>query len=96
MKASNKSTKVKSNTELLRCGDVESNPGPETSGELGKIVTYNVRGIKDYGKLKRILNLCAKLLKVNLFAIINLQETHLDSQDLSRVELFWQGVLILA
>jgi exonuclease III len=77
--------------DLLRCGDVEPNPGPSQKGEVGKMVTYNVRGIKEYGKLKRVLNLSANLIKLNRYAIINLQETHLDSDDINRVKMLWRG-----
>ena len=93
---------TKSSIELLRCGDIESNPGPGGAGEKfeksknGKIVTYNVRGIKEYSKLKRILNSCAGLIKSNPLTIINLQETHLDSSDINKVEHMWRGCFNLS
>ena len=79
-KVTQKNLKAKSKRELLKCGDIESNPGPEAAGE-----------IKEYSKLKRVLNLCAKKVKSTRFTIVNLQETHLDKEDLNRVELLWRG-----
>jgi len=83
--------RFKTNKELLKCGDIEANPGPMDTGSTGKIITYNVRGIKEYSKLKRILNLCAKVLKSNPLTVINLQETHLDNNDRDRIKLLWRG-----
>jgi len=45
--------------------DIETNPGPYTSLEITSkenqvIATYNVKGMKDHKKLKRITNFCNK------------------------------------
>lgn len=45
-----------SRLQLMKSGDVESNPGPMN------IITYNVRGLKLYDKLKRLLNKCYKII----------------------------------
>jgi len=72
------------NLLLIKCGDIELNPGPDIplqtnkTDSKGKILTYNVRGLKDYNKLKRILNSCSKLISLNRNTVINLQETHLS------------------
>jgi exonuclease III len=91
-------TKRKLKPNLLRCGDVEANPGPaevnvsnNNSGKIGKVITYNTRGIKEYYKIKRIFNSCAKLMLLNPLAIFNLQETHLDRQDINRIQNLWRG-----
>jgi hypothetical protein len=59
---------------LLMAGDVESNPGPDNSKKvtngtgkqnLMEVITFNCRGLKDYKKLKRILNTCANIINKN-------------------------------
>ena len=74
--------------ELLKSGDVESNPGPGTQD--GKIITYNIRGLKESGKLKRVLNKCATIIKNNDCSVINLQETHLDRVQEDKIRIMWR------
>ncbi len=77
---------------ILKAGDVETNPGPVKDGNnILKVITYNIRGLKDYHKLKRVLNKCAALMGKNRNTIINLQETHLDDNDKEKLELMWRG-----
>ena len=74
-------------------GDVEQNPGPETrvtsSTEI-RIISYNVRGLKDKLKLKRVLNKCYSVLKETPDSFILIQETHLDLTDCDQVGLLWR------
>ena len=96
-KRSKKRKRSKTNWRLILSGDIELNPGPPGRGHneqndvTGKILTYNVRGMKEYAKAKRIFNTCAKIVRENRNAFINLQETHLDTSDLRRVEALWRG-----
>jgi len=78
IKCNNYSELVKGNIELLRCGDIEANPGPKQSdnstkvdSKIGGIITYNTRGIKEYFKIKRIFNSCAKKLIARPLTIFN-------------------------
>ncbi len=78
---------------LLRGGDIESNPGPGRVSESDKkitLITYNVRGLKEYTKLKRVLNSCAELIKTNRNTIICLQETHLERNDENKLRVMWR------
>ena len=86
---------------ILLCGDVERNPGPdyqkgvkppgkETHSSM-EVVTYNCRGLKDYKKLKRVLNTCSTIVKSKPLSIILLQETHLDSNSIKKVNVMWRG-----
>jgi len=83
------------NLILLMSGDVERNPGPglvrkdDTKQRL-TIITYNVRGLKEYTKLKRVLNKCATLLKSNQNTVICLQETHLERGDENKIKIMWR------
>lgn len=70
--------------------DVESNPGPNIAFR-----TYNVSGIKEYDKLKRVLNFCHKATKEWL-GITVLQETHLGDPDVGRLNTMWKGNYIMA
>jgi len=77
---------------LLRSGDVESNPGPHRYEKNPiKICSFNVRGLKEYSKLKRVLNKCAGILKNNNNTIFNFQETHLEKMDESKIKMMWRG-----
>ena len=92
---------------ILLSGDIERNPGPESTGQQkdstgnwGKkknsfneidIVTYNCRGLKDYKKLKRLLNTCSKILQKCRLGIVLLQETHLDRDGTKKLDLMWRG-----
>ena len=93
--------------KLIRAGDVETNPGPgpenqdhvrvnKEGKENVQILTYNCRGLKDYKKLKRILNTSAGLIKKERLSIILLQETHLGREAEGRLKLMWRGNFILS
>jgi exonuclease III len=89
---------------IIQSGDVELNPGPEPGSEAGssrdeeleinmaeiKILTYNVRGMKDKLKLKRVLNKCNRLIQENRDSFILLQETHLDEEECKQIGLHWR------
>jgi len=80
---------------IYRAGDVEKNPGPKKDNIL-KVITYNERGLKEYKKLKRVLNKCAGIIGSNHNTVINLQETHLESNEENRIKLLWRGNFILS
>jgi len=75
--------------KLSLSNDVESNPGPFVNAQHLTICSYNVNGIKDFKKLKRISNFLNKLPFKNN-CIINLQETHLTSNEISKLEYQWK------
>ena len=79
---------------ILRSGDVESNPGPDS--QIFKVSTYNARGMKNRLKLKRLLNTAYKLLSENSNTIICLQETHLELNDMKTVEMMWRHKFIMS
>jgi len=80
---------------ILLGGDVEKNPGPSPGTSL-VINSYNVRGLKEYSKLKRTLNKCANLISKNSNEIFNIQETHLGSSDEGKIQLMWRGNFALS
>jgi len=70
--------------------DVELNPGPEKDFKNHfTICSYNVNGIKDFRKLKRVTHFLNKLPFKNN-CIINLQETHLTKNEISKLEYQWK------
>ena len=69
---------------LLRSGDVERNPGPESMA----LVTLNCRGLKKESKLKQLINRIYKTHSSNENLIVALQETHLEYNNLKYV---WGG-----
>ena len=80
---------------LMRSEDIESNPGP-THGETGRIentgsvVTYNVRGLKDEGKMRHLLNYCHKgadSTKLDSFYLF--QETYIETP--GKIPYLWRG-----
>ncbi len=78
---------------LKQSGDIEENPGPVLSNECTaavKIITFNARGLKDKLKLKRLLNKCYNVLKENLDSFVLIQETHLNKEECSQLELLWR------
>jgi len=81
---------------LLRSGDVETNPGPEMVSVQLSIITYNIRGLKEYSKLKRVLNSCADLIKKNRNTIICLQETHLERSDENKIRVMWRENYVIS
>jgi len=98
--------------EILLSGDVELNPGPPVDGSTGnknnhikgkknrktqmELITYNCRGLKEYKKLKRLLNTCANITASNKMSIIFLQETHLDQEVERKLTLMWRGNFVLS
>lgn len=75
--------------KLILSGDVETNPGPMY------LETYNVRGMRKYDKMKRILNHAHK---INSFdsGVIALQETYLNLQDTSKLDIMWRGQYVIS
>ena len=82
-----------SKNKLLRSGDVELNPGPVRISDYNEmeIITYNCRGLKDYRKLKRVLNSCAGVIKAKHLSLILLQETHLIKEEENKLRVMWRG-----
>jgi len=78
---------------LALSGDVHSNPGPKTFHVHNKsnlvIMTYNVQGLKNFKKLKRVNNFLHKL-PFNKNVIINLQETHLSKCEINKLNYQWK------
>jgi hypothetical protein len=74
---------------ILLSHDVETNPGPT----LVQVQTHNVRGLKNYHKLKRVLNSAHHLNKQDL-GIICLQETHIDND--KQINYMWRGKFVLS
>ncbi len=83
-------------SKLLRCGDVEANPGPPSNKQSLSIITYNSRGLKDRNKLKRLLNTCHRTLSQNKNSIAFLQETHLEEDDRKAVEMMWRHNFVIS
>ena len=80
--------------KLRQCNDIELNPGP-TKVKV-KIITYNVRGMKEAVKLKRILNTCHNLITRDRYTVICLQETHLEEVDKQRLGFLWKHKFVLS
>jgi len=79
-----------SKRKIMLSHDVELNPGPEPNAKsLFTICSYNVNGIKDFRKLKRVSHFLNTLPFKNN-CIINLQETHLTKNELSKLEYQWK------
>ena len=83
---------------LLRCGDIESNPGPSKGINLMnlEVLSYNVRGLKEYSKLKRVLNSCSNIIRKNKNTLICLQETHLERSDENKIRVMWKGNYVMS
>jgi len=78
-------------------GDVEVNPGPvKARAPTLEVITYNIRGLKEYNKLKRVLNKCAQIIGKNRNTIINLQETHLEKSDEQKIRVMWRGSFVMS
>jgi exonuclease III len=78
---------------IVQANDVELNPGPEhiikdniVSPNNFFICTYNVKGLGNFKKLKRVLNQLNKLPFKN--CVINLQETHITN--LNTLQYHWK------
>jgi exonuclease III/uncharacterized protein YlzI (FlbEa/FlbD family) len=78
---------------LLLSGDVEMNPGPNTTIQIH---TYNARGLRCNLKLKRILNSCHQLIQSNPLAVIGFQETHLTNDDVESLKFKWRHGFVLS
>ena len=61
-----------------------------------ELITYNCCGLKDYKKLKRTINTCANIIKMNTFSLIFLQETHLDIEATRKLNIMWRGQFSLS
>ena len=66
----------------MMSGNIETNPGPTTSQLTNSdvsVTSYNIRGLKDEGKMRHLLNYChsgATSTKEDSFYMF--QETYLD------------------
>ena len=82
-----------SKVKLLISNDVETNPGPECIDVSNKsdltICTYNVNGLKEHKKLKRLTHFINKL-PFNRNGVINFQETHLTVGETIKLDLQWR------
>ncbi len=76
--------------KILRSNDVETNPGPENI-----IASYNIRGMKDYNKTKRVLNYFNRFLKADT-GIILLHETHINCDEARKLDFMWRGKYVVA
>jgi hypothetical protein len=70
---------------ILLSHDVELNPGPNI-----EFRSYNTRGLKEYNKLKRILNYFNKTASADI-GVTFLQETHLTILETKKLEVMWRG-----
>jgi exonuclease III len=77
---------------IKKCGDVETNPGPLDISPVNKqnliVTSYNVQGLNNIHKVKRLFNKLNKLEFKNN-CIINLQETHLTGGNVFKYH--WKG-----
>jgi exonuclease III/flavodoxin len=83
---------------IMLSNDVEQNPGPIDAiscydKQNLTICSYNVNGIKNFSKLKRVTTFLNKLPFKNN-CIINLQETHLNENEVSRLTHQWRGGIV--
>jgi exonuclease III len=80
--------------QLLLSNDVEKNPGPDQIKCLNKenftICSYNVNGLKNFNKLKRVSSFLNSLPFKNN-CVINLQETHLNINEVNRLNYQWRS-----
>ncbi len=83
--------------KLILSNDVELNPGPNHSNPIMAdvvnlsnffVLSYNVRGCKNFNKLKRLSNFFHKLPFKNN-CVINLQETHLNKTEKLALDYQW-------
>jgi len=73
---------------LLESNDIETNPGP--SFKFLDIITYNVNGLKDYRKQKRVFNHLSNISK-HKNELIYIQETHLTPKECESIKYHWKG-----
>jgi len=69
-----------SNLLVMLSGDVESNPGPIDNKSKLRVMSYNVNGLGNMAKLKRVNNILHKLDQRESY-VINLQETHFKNEE---------------
>ena len=89
---------------LLRCGDIEANPGPGPVREPNvvqirmkpkgvqavlQVISQNVRGLSDSKKVRHLVNKCYKLSKASIDSIYCFQETYVPKLDL--LNYLWRG-----
>jgi exonuclease III len=78
---------------LALAGDIHPNPGPSSFNVHKKtnlvVLTYNVQGIKNFKKIKRVNNFLHRL-TFSKNVVINLQETHLNSKETSKLDFQWK------
>ena len=81
--------------KLLQSGTVERNPGPSRSRESSvAVTTYNVRGLKDEGKLRHLLNYCHQgANSTELDCIHFFQETYIEKP--GKIPYIWRGNFFL-
>jgi len=76
---------------LLRCGDVESNPGPNFSL---KVISNNVRGLNSETKLRHLINFCnSNNPGKNKDVVFCFQETYIESKGI--LPYLWRGNFML-
>jgi exonuclease III len=76
--------------KLLESNDVEVNPGPNgNKPNTLDIISYNINGLKDFKKQKRIFNHLNKLPNRSQ-SVINIQETHLNLKDIESIKYHWK------
>jgi exonuclease III len=75
---------------IKESNDVELNPGPQNKAkDVINIKSYNVRGLKDFQKQKRLFNYLNRNANKSL-NVINLQETHFNLKDIESVNYHWK------
>jgi exonuclease III len=87
-----------SQIKISMSNDVEKNPGPnQLISCINKhnltICSYNVNGIKNFAKMKRVTSFLNKLPFKNN-CVINLQETHFNENEIGRLSCQWHGGLV--
>jgi len=79
------------NKLLVEANDVETNPGPSDNMAKIRVMTYNVQGLGQMAKLKRVNNILHKLENRDSY-VINLQETHFKNEEIINYHWKW-GVM---
>ncbi len=77
---------------LLLAGDIHTNPGPNKELLIG---TYNIRGLSDKNKTKRILNYISNQYRYERM-IYSFQETHITDKRRSELQFGWRGGFVLS
>ena len=84
-------------SRLLRCGDIETNPGPNPGNgdrlvEL-QVTTHNVRGLGDSRKVRHLINKCYKMCNNGADNVFMFQETYVTRLEL--LSYLWRGEFFL-